>query len=83
MSTVVTTTAPTRAFALRETLADVPDAAFETLNVAAHNHSRPMSLLWATAPDLGAVDCALRNDTTVEAVRTVTSRGGQRLYRLR
>lgn len=80
---MVTATVPTREFALRETLADVPVAVFETQNVAAHNGNQPMPLLWATAPEFDALDDALRDDTTVESAREVTSRDGHRLYQLR
>lgn len=83
MSTMVTATVPIREFALRETLGDVPVATFETQNVAAHNSTQPMSLLWATAPELDAVADALRNDTTVEAVREITRQDGRRLFQLR
>jgi predicted DNA binding protein len=79
---MVTATVPAGEFALRETLVDVPAAAFETLNLAAHNSNQPMPLLWATAPDLDAVDDALEEDPTVETVRAVTSRDGKRLYQL-
>lgn len=83
MSTMVTATVPAGEFALRETLVDVPAVAFETLNVSAHNSNQPMPLLWAAAPDLDAVDDALRDDETVETVRAVTTRDGQRLYQLK
>lgn len=80
MSTIVTARVPTEEFALRETFAEVPAATFKTLSVAAHNARQPIPFLWATAPELEAVDAAVRSDTTVDTVQAISSTGGKRLY---
>jgi predicted DNA binding protein len=83
VSTIVKATVPTGEFALRDTFAEIPAATFETLGVAAHHTSQPIPLLWATAPDLDAVDAAVRKDGTVDTVQTISCGEGQRLYDIR
>lgn len=83
MSTFVTATVPTNEFALRDTFVETPGATFNALGVAAHNSGQPMPLLWATAPELDAVDAAIRGDATVETARGVCRRDSHQLYQIR
>ncbi|WP_049943351.1 helix-turn-helix domain-containing protein [Halolamina sp.] len=83
MTTIVKATVSTGEFALRDTFAEIPAATFETLGVAAHNTSQPIPLLRATAPELDALDAAIRRDATVDTVQAISSTDDQRLYDIR
>lgn len=82
VSTIVKATVPTGGFALQDTFEETPGATVKTLGVAAHTSSQPMPFLWATAPDLEAVDSAIRSDVTVQSVRAVSCTDGHQLYEL-
>jgi predicted DNA binding protein len=82
MGTVVDVVVPTDQFALRDTFETVPEAKAETERVVAHDAGEAMPFLWATAPCVEALDEALREDATTEAVTRLTHDDGHVLYQI-
>lgn len=82
MGTVVELALPPEQFALAETSAVVPDATFEAVRVAAHDHSSALALLHASSNEVEELDSAIRNDSTVEDTSCLLLEDDQALYRI-
>ncbi|WP_101297767.1 helix-turn-helix domain-containing protein [Halegenticoccus soli] len=82
MGTIVAVRIPADQFALSETLAAVPDVAFEVERVVAHEDDRVMPFVWALGDEtrLGELDDALRADPSVASVEPLADLDGERLY---
>lgn len=82
MGTIVDMTIPVEQFALGDTFEAVPDAAFETVRVAAHGPRGVMPFLWAESRHPDRLDSALRRDDSTEAVSRLSRTENRSLYRL-
>lgn len=82
MSTIANIELPAEEFALRETLATVPDAEFEVERVVAHDDERVMPFLWVSAEDMDALDDALEADPSVQNLDLLSDLDDERLYRM-
>ena len=82
MGTVVELALSTEQFALPDTSAVVPDATFEAVRVAAHDHSSALALLHASSDEPEKLDRAIQNDETVEDATCLLLENDQSLYRI-
>lgn len=74
-------TIPSGSFALSETFARVPEAAFQCETTVECGESI-LPLFWVRAPRRAEVDAALRADPTTDDVTLLTDRGDEWLYRI-
>lgn len=82
MATLATAVLPRDEFVLSETLATVPEAAFECEKIAETGRDTFMPLVWARASDLDHLDDAVRNDPTTENVELLSAFADEHLYRM-
>ncbi|WP_435176141.1 bacterio-opsin activator domain-containing protein [Halorussus sp. AFM4] len=82
MSTIAQLGVPAEAFALRETLPEVPDVEVEAERVVAHDDGRVMPFVWAAGDDLDAFEDALADDPSVENERRLTELADGRFYQM-
>lgn len=82
MGTIAEFELPASEFALRGTLAAVPDAEFEVERVAAHSEGRVMPFVWVRTEDFEAFERALDEDPTVDGVECLSVLDDERLYRM-
>jgi predicted DNA binding protein len=81
MCVIVSAHIPPGQFALRDTLAGRPGAAFELVQHVAHG-SGTLSLVWALVPDEEDVAAVVRDDATVADVDVLTTADGASLLRI-
>lgn len=82
MSTIAEVEVPASAFALSETLTDVPDAVFEPVKIVARDKSTAIPYLWALTDDRDALEAAFADDDSVGEFVCLEDMGGEYLYRM-
>lgn len=80
MSIIAEFTVPAEAFALRSAFDAVPDLTVEVERLATHSREWVMPFLWASSSDLDAVERALRDDPSVDALQVVGTDGDVREF---
>lgn len=83
MSTIVKAGLPADQFALSDTFEAVPSVEFDAVRLVRHGTERVVPLLWATNAETSRVTAALEADDTTAAVRLVSQRNHDSLFRMR
>lgn len=75
---------PASEFALRKTLAEIPNIGFQVERVVAHNDDHVMPYIWTTGSpeDFEKLDDVLERDMSVRNVELLTELDDERLYKM-
>lgn len=84
MATVTEVEIPVSEFALRQTLAELPNLAIQVERVAAHGSEYVMPYVWTTGSpdDFEELDDVLKRDASVKNAELLTELDGERLYKM-
>lgn len=83
MSTIVEASIPAGQFALRETMARIPDVSFETVRIVTGGSGGAVPLLWCFGDDPQTITSALDADESTTEVREIARQNETVLYYLK
>lgn len=83
MSVTTEFTVPAETFALEHTFETLPDITIEIERLATHSREWVMPFLWATGDEFENAEPALRDDPTVDEVRTIDVESGGGYFNVR
>jgi predicted DNA binding protein len=82
MATVTRASIPADEFALRQTIADLPDAEFECERIVESGDESVMPLVWARNVDVETLEACLEEDPDVREFSLLADFGDELLYRM-